>query len=80
MMPFTFRYLEPENDLPKLARLHAAAQAADGEPRDAGDERMREQMAYGGRGPIQDCWVVESNDAPNEIIAVAGVRVPSGSD
>jgi ribosomal protein S18 acetylase RimI-like enzyme len=80
MMPFNFRYLEPENDLPKLARLYAVAQAADDELQEAGDERMREHMAYSGRGPIQDCWVVESSDAPNEIIAVAGVRVPSGSD
>ena len=80
MMPFTFRYLEPDTDLPKLVRLYAAAQAADGELQEAGDERMREHMAYSGRGPIQDCWVVESADAPNEIVAVAGVRVPSGSD
>ncbi len=80
MMPFTFRYLEPENDLPKLVRLYAAAQAADGELQEASDERMREHMAYSGHGPIQDCWVVESAEAPNEIIAVAGVRVPNGSD
>jgi mycothiol synthase len=80
MMPFNFRYLEPENDLPKLVRLYAAAQSADGELPEATEERMREHMAYGGKGPIQDCWVVEPSDKPSEIIAVAGVRVRDGSD
>ncbi len=80
MMPFNFRYLEPDTDLPRLVRLYAAAQAADGEGQDVIDARLREQMSFSGPGPVQDCWVVESSEQPNELVAVASVRKGAPGD
>lgn len=80
MLPFQFRRFEPAEDLPRVARLYAAATAADGEGRDMSAARLREQMALPGHDPTQDCWVVESPEDADELIAFSGVWKAAGEE
>ncbi|GAC1454066.1 MAG: hypothetical protein PVSMB4_14730 [Ktedonobacterales bacterium] len=79
MMPFTFRHLEPNTDLSPLVRLYVAVESADHDGRDTSEARLREQLGRPGHNPRLDCWVVESAEAPNELIGFSGVwKDPNG--
>lgn len=80
MMPFTFRHLEPDADLSRLAKLQAEVEAADQDGRDVSPTRLREQMAIPGHDAVQDCWVVEPADDPEHIIAFCGVWKATNDD
>jgi mycothiol synthase len=80
MLPYTFRHVEPRDDLPKLARLLAEVEAVDREERDTGQTKLREQLNLPGHDPAQDTWAVEDVDDPDHLIAFAGVWKAPGSD
>jgi mycothiol synthase len=80
MMPYNFRHCEPHTDLPRVAQLYAEAAAADGEPNDANEVRLREQMALPGHNPAQDTWIVEVPGDPDELVGFASVwKEPGGA-
>lgn len=79
MMPFNFRHLDPTTDLNALVRLYVEVEAADRDGRDTSEARLREQLGRQGHNPRQDCWVVETAEAPNELVAFSGVwKDPAG--
>ena len=80
MLPYTFRHVEPQYDLPKLARLLAEVEAVDREERDTSQTKLREQLSLAGHDPAQDSWVVEAVDDPERLIAFAGVWKAPNSD
>jgi GNAT superfamily N-acetyltransferase len=80
MLPYTFRHVEPQYDLPKLARLLAEVESVDREERDTSQTKLREQLGLPGHDPAQDSWVVESVDDPERLIAFAGVWKTPDSD
>jgi ribosomal protein S18 acetylase RimI-like enzyme len=80
MLPYTFRHVEPQYDLPKLARLLAEVEAADREDRDTSQTKLREQLSLPGHDPAQDSWAVEAVDDPERLVAFAGVWKAPDSD
>lgn len=63
------RAVQPEEDIPRLADLLAAVEAADGTGEDTSEEAIRETMAWPGHDPRRDRWVIETPGEPGRLIA-----------
>ncbi|MEO7003673.1 MAG: GNAT family N-acetyltransferase [Ktedonobacterales bacterium] len=67
-----YRQFDAQTDLPWLASLLAAVEAADHTGEDVREQTLREQLAWPGHDPARDRWVAESTGTAAELGSLIG--------
>jgi mycothiol synthase len=77
---FTIRPFSPEEDIPRLLRLRAEAEAVDQEGSETNEEALRAQLELPGHDPLQDRWVIDSPKDWQQIVGYGLVWVAPGAE
>jgi mycothiol synthase len=75
---YVVRSFAPEADLPRLARLMAAVEAADHDGEDWSEETLRGQLTLPGHAPQRDRWVALAPNDPDSLLGWGFVWVAPG--
>ena len=68
------RPFSPDQDIPRLLSLYAAAETIDQEGIDLSEQTLLSQLNLPGHDPVHDRWVVDSPDGSSSLIGSALIR------